>query len=191
MSADSLSLRVHHITPEAEGILSYELVPVDGAPLPPFEAGSHLEVQVPGGFSRPYSLCNAPHETHRYVIAVQKDTSGRGGSRAMHEQVRVGDVLTARAPRCDFPLMYARQYVLVAGGIGITPLLSMAHELARQGAAWHLHYLTRSPERTAFRALLATAPFASHVTLHHSGAPAGAPLSILRNGSCRRLSSCP
>ncbi|MFY0572332.1 PDR/VanB family oxidoreductase [Archangium lansingense] len=169
MAQDSLSLCVQRITPEAEGILSYELVPAEGGSLPPFEAGSHLDVHVPGGFLRQYSLCNDSAETHRYLIAVQRDAKGRGGSRAMHERVRVGEVLTTSLPRCDFPLLYARSYVLVAGGIGITPMLSMAWQLERQGANWHLHYCTRSPERTAFRELLASPAFASHVTFHHDG----------------------
>ncbi|MCY1082870.1 PDR/VanB family oxidoreductase [Archangium lansingense] len=169
MAQDSLSLRVQRITPEAEGILSYELVPAEGGSLPPFEAGSHLDVHVPGGFLRQYSLCNDSAETHRYLIAVQRDAKGRGGSRAMHERVRVGEVLTTSLPRCDFPLLYARSYVLVAGGIGITPMLSMAWQLERQGANWHLHYCTRSPERTAFRELLASPAFAAHVTFHHDG----------------------
>lgn len=194
MSPDSLRLRVNHITPEAEGILSYELVPGEGGTLPPFEAGSYLDVQVPGGFSRPYSLCNAPHETHRYVIAVQKDARGRGGSQAMHERVRVGDVLTVRPPRCDFPLLYARGYMLVAGGIGITPLLSMAHALQARGAPWHLHYLTRSPERTAFRELLTSPEFAPNVTLHHGGGDPARRLDLkallTRRGGGVRLYCC-
>ncbi|MBM7112857.1 PDR/VanB family oxidoreductase [Archangium primigenium] len=173
MSQDTLRLRVHRITSEAEGIRSYELVSPDGAALPAFEAGAHVDVQVPGGFTRQYSLCNDPAERHRYVIAVQKDAGGRGGSRAMHEQVHEGDELTVGPPRCAFPLMYARGYVLVGGGIGITPLVSMAHALQRQGAPWHLHYCTRSPERTAFRELLTSPAFAGHVTLHHDlGDPA-------------------
>ncbi|ATB29421.1 PDR/VanB family oxidoreductase [Melittangium boletus] len=173
MSQDSLRLRVQRIAPEAEGILSYELVSPEGGALPAFEAGAHLDVQVPGGLTRQYSLCNDPAETHRYVIAVQKDAGGRGGSRAMHEQVREGDELTVSPPRCSFPLLYARGYVLVAGGIGITPLLSMARALQRQDAPWHLHYCTRSPERTAFRELLTSPAFAHNVTLHHdNGDPA-------------------
>ncbi|QRN98102.1 ferredoxin reductase [Archangium violaceum] len=169
MATDTLRLRVRRITPEAEGIFSYELVASNGGRLPPFEAGSHLDVHVPGGFLRQYSLCNDPEDTHhRYVIAVQRDDHGRGGSRAMHELVREGDVLTTSFPHCDFPLLYARRYVLVAGGIGITPLLSMAYALRRQHIPWHLHYCTRSPERTAFRARLSSA-FAGHVTLHHDG----------------------
>jgi vanillate O-demethylase ferredoxin subunit len=169
VAEDSLSLRVQRITLEAEGIRSYELVPADGGSLPPFEPGSHLDVHVPGGFMRQYSLCNDSSETHRYLIAVQRDANGRGGSQAMHDRVREGDVLTTRLPRCDFPLMYARSYVLVAGGIGITPMISMAWQLQRQGSPWHLHYCTRSPERTAFRELLASPAFAGHVTFHHDG----------------------
>ncbi len=169
MATDTLRLRVERITPEAEDILSYELVSEDGGPLPPFEAGSHLDVHVPGGFLRQYSLCNDPEETHRYLIAVQRDSRGRGGSRAMHEQVHPGAVLTTRPPRNDFPLLHARGYVLVAGGIGITPLLSMARTLRRRGAKWHLYFCTRSPERTAFRELLSSPDFAGHVTFHHDG----------------------
>ncbi len=169
MRHDRLRLRVQRITPEAEGIQSYALVSPEGAALPAFEPGAHLDVHVPGGLVRQYSLCNDSAQTHRYVIAVQREPGGRGGSRALHEQVREGDVLTVHPPRCDFPLLHARGYVLVAGGIGITPLLSMAHALVRQGVPWHLHYCTRSPERTAFRALLGSPALAPHVTLHHDG----------------------
>ncbi|HSP80342.1 MAG TPA: PDR/VanB family oxidoreductase, partial [Myxococcaceae bacterium] len=166
---DNLHLRVERITPEAEGILSYELVSADDAPLPSFEPGAHLEVQVPGGQVRQYSLCGDPEERSRYRLAVQLEPQGRGGSRAMQERVSPGDVLTTSLPRNDFPLLYARGYVLVAGGIGITPLLAMAHALRRQGARWSLHYCTRSPERTAFRELLASPDFAGQVTFHHDG----------------------
>jgi vanillate O-demethylase ferredoxin subunit len=169
MTTDTLQLRVERITPVAEDIRTYELVPAQGGTLPPFEAGSHLDVHIPGGLQRQYSLCNDPEERHRYVIAVQREAQGRGGSRTMHEKVHPGTVLTTSAPRNSFPLLYAQEYVLVAGGIGITPLLSMAHALKRQGARWHLHYCTRSPERTAFRELLASSGFASHVTVHHDG----------------------
>jgi vanillate monooxygenase ferredoxin subunit len=169
MTTDTLNLRVERITPVAEDIRTYELVPTKGGTLPPFEAGAHLDVHIPGGFQRQYSLCNDPQERHRYVIAVQREAQGRGGSRAMHEKVNPGTALTTSAPRNSFPLLYAQEYVLVAGGIGITPLLSMAHALKRQGARWHLYYCTRSPERTAFRELLASPDFAPHVTLHHDG----------------------
>jgi vanillate O-demethylase ferredoxin subunit len=168
---DTLRVRVASITREAEDILSYELVAEDGGALPGFEAGAHLQVSVPGpgDFVRSYSLCNDPDETHRYVIAVHLDGRGRGGSRAMHERVHVGDVLEVGAPNNNFPLLFARSYVLVAGGIGITPMLAMVRMLERTGANYTLHYCSRTPERTAFRELLSTAPFADRVRFYFDG----------------------
>jgi vanillate O-demethylase ferredoxin subunit len=166
---ETLRVRVARISREAEDILSYELVPTGDGPLPAFEAGAHLDVHVPGGFVRQYSLCNDAEETHRYVIAVQRDARGRGGSEAMHAGVREGDTLTISPPRNNFPLHFARSYVLVAGGIGITPLLAMARVLQRTGADWRLTYCTRSPERTAFLPLLTSEPFAGRVQVHHDG----------------------
>ncbi|XXF77849.1 PDR/VanB family oxidoreductase [Myxococcaceae bacterium GXIMD 01537] len=173
MANDTLRVRVGRISREAEGIQSYEFVSVDGGTLPPFEPGAHLDIHVPGGFVRQYSLCNDAAETHRYVIAAQREPSGRGGSRALHERVREGDTLLTSPPRNHFPLHFARSYVLVAGGIGITPLLAMTRVLQRTGADWHLHYCTRSPERTAFLAELSAPPFAGRVHVHHDeGDPA-------------------
>ncbi|MBE4746612.1 oxidoreductase [Corallococcus sp. ZKHCc1 1396] len=170
MTTKTLRLRVARITREAEGILSYELTSEDGGALPDFEAGAHLDVQVPTLHGlRQYSLCNDPGETHRYVITVQRDANGRGGSRAMHDHVREGDVLTVSEPVNDFPLLYARSYVLIAGGIGVTPLLAMARVLERTGAEWVLHYCTRDEGRTAFRELLTSPSFAGRVHLHHDG----------------------
>ncbi|WP_342377336.1 PDR/VanB family oxidoreductase [Myxococcus stipitatus] len=168
---DALRVRVARIAGEAEDVLSYELVAEEGGALPSFEPGAHVDVRVPGRESvlRSYSLCNDAEETHRYVIAVQRDARGRGGSRAMHERVREGDVLVVSAPRNDFPLLFARSYVLVAGGIGITPLLSMARQLQRTGADYTLYYCARAPERAAFHALLSTAPFADRVRFHFDG----------------------
>src|SRR5690554_2301664 len=87
----SLSLLVRQITYQAIGINSYELTHPEGEDLPPFTAGSHIDVKIPGGFTRQYSICNDPSERHRYVIAVLKDSYGRGGSCAMHENVKVQD----------------------------------------------------------------------------------------------------
>ncbi|WP_240356394.1 MULTISPECIES: PDR/VanB family oxidoreductase [Myxococcus] len=168
---DAQRVRVARISSEAEDVLSYELVAEEGGALPPFEPGAHLDVRVPGKDSvlRSYSLCNDAEETHRYVIAVQKDARGRGGSRAMHERVREGDVLVVSPPRNDFPLLFARSYVLVAGGIGITPLLAMARQLQRTGANYVLYYCVRTPERAAFRELLSASPFADRVRFHFDG----------------------
>lgn len=167
-------MRVARVTREAEDINAYELVPADGGELPAWEPGSHLDVALPGGMVRPYSLCNAPSERHRYVIAVQREANGRGGSRAMHEQVREGTVLAVSLPRNAFRLQPRDATgpdfsVLVAGGIGITPLLAMARALRAQGRPFVLHYCTRGPERTAFRELLTSPEWAPDVKVHHDG----------------------
>ncbi|WP_426755814.1 PDR/VanB family oxidoreductase [Myxococcus sp. Y35] len=171
MVDDILRVRVARIAREAEDILSYELVAAEGGALPAFEAGAHLEVRVPGpgDFRREYSLCNDPAETHRYVITVARDAKGRGGSAAMHERVHEGDELEVRAPRNNFPLLFARSYVLVAGGIGITPLLAMARTLERTGANYTLYYCAREPGRAAYRELLSQAPFAERVRFSFDG----------------------
>jgi vanillate O-demethylase ferredoxin subunit len=136
---------------EAQGIYSYELARADGAPLPAFGAGSHIDVYLPGGIVRQYSLCNDDQETHRYRIAVLRDPASRGGSIAMHEQVQAGDTLTISAPRNHFPLVASPFSLLLAGGIGITPLLCMAQRLAASNHDFRLHYCTRSLSRTAFK----------------------------------------
>ncbi|MCE9671750.1 PDR/VanB family oxidoreductase [Myxococcus stipitatus] len=168
---DVLRVRVARISQEAKGIRSFELVGEEAGALPAFEAGAHLDVRVPGPETslRSYSLCNDPEETHRYVIAVQREEHGRGGSRAMHEHVREGDVLVVSPPRNDFPLLFARSYVLVAGGIGITPLLAMARQLERTGANYRLYCCVREPARAAFREALSSPPFKDKVLFHFDG----------------------
>jgi vanillate O-demethylase ferredoxin subunit len=149
---------------EAEGICSFELARADGAPLPAFSAGAHIDVHLPGGLVRQYSLCNDDRETHRYRIAVLRDPASRGGSIAVHEQVQEGDTLTISAPRNHFPLVAAPFSLLLAGGIGITPLLCMAQRLAATGQDFRLHYCTRSLARTAFRDSVAA--FGERARLH-------------------------
>ena len=170
MSTELLEVRVERRANEAEDICSYELVSVDGAQLPAFTAGAHIDVHVAPGIVRQYSLCNPPHERHRYVIGVLRDPSSRGGSRAMHDQIQAGAKLTISAPRNHFPLVDAPRSLLLAGGIGVTPLLAMAETLSAQGAPFELHYCTRSPERTAFRDRILSAPYAAQVRFHHDSA---------------------
>ncbi len=173
MSATGFSVQVARKTVEAEGICSFELVRTDGQPLPAFAAGSHIDVEIPGGITRQYSLCNDPAETHRYLIAVLRDAGSRGGSVAMHDRVNEGDVLSISAPKNHFSLAHdAKSHLLLAGGIGVTPLLCMAERLARLGAAFEMHYCTRSEARTAFLQRIGTASFASNVSVHFDdGAP--------------------
>ncbi|TWC68171.1 PDR/VanB family oxidoreductase [Herbaspirillum sp. SJZ099] len=168
-----LQVRVTARREEAEGIVSLELAAADGKPLPPFTAGSHIDVHLPGGLVRQYSLCNPPHESHRYQIGVLRDPNSRGGSAAVHEAVRLGDVISISEPRNHFPLAQARRTLLLAGGIGVTPILCMAERLAAANAEFEMHYCTRSPGRTAFRERIAQSAFAGRVVYHHDdGEPA-------------------
>ena len=174
----TIEVRVAAKVCEADGICSYELVPLDGAPLPPFEAGAHIDVHVGDKHIRQYSLCNAPHETHRYLIGVLRDPGSRGGSLSMHENVDAGSVLTIGAPRNHFPLVDAARTLLIAGGIGVTPILAMAEALAAKGAAFEMHYCARSPERTAFRERIAASGFSRQVHFHYDSGAAAQKLDL-------------
>jgi vanillate O-demethylase ferredoxin subunit len=170
-NASTLAVRVARKIDEAQDICSFELVAVDGGPLPAFTAGAHVDVQLPGGISRSYSLCNDPQETQRYLLGVLRDPASRGGSRAMHDTVQEGDVLQISAPKNHFPLAPgAQRSLLLAGGIGVTPLLAMAEQLAHAQADFELHYCSRSAQRTAFRERLAASAFADKVEFHFDDA---------------------
>ena len=174
MNAPStLRVRVARKTVEALDICSFELISVDGKPLPAFSAGSHVDVQVPGSTTRQYSLCNDPAESHRYLIGVLKDPGSRGGSKAMHDKVKEGDTLEISAPKNHFALAHeAKHHVLLAGGIGVTPILCMAERLAVMGGSFEMHYCTRSKERTAFVERIAKSGYAAKVAHHYDdGAP--------------------
>lgn len=148
----NLSLAVRQIRFEASGINSYELVDPEGGALPPFTAGAHIDIHLPNGIVRQYSLCNSPMERHRYVIAVLRDEKGRGGSKALHDLVRVQDIVTVSQPRNNFKLVpEAKKVLLLAGGIGMTPLKSMAHALEAAGVPFELHYCARNAGCVAFR----------------------------------------
>jgi vanillate O-demethylase ferredoxin subunit len=162
--------RKEALTPD---ISLFELVGADGAPLPLFSAGSHVDVLLPGGLTRQYSLCNDPGEFHRYQIAVLKDAQGRGGSRAMHETVHEGGTLSISAPKNHFMLAHgAKKSLLLAGGIGITPLLCMAERLFAIEQPFEMHYCTRSSDRTAFRERIVQSRYASAVQFHFDDAAA-------------------
>ena len=170
----TLSVRVAAKKAEAQDICSFELVEVSGRGLPAFSAGSHVDIHLGDGLTRQYSLCNDPAESHRYLIAVLRDPATRGGSLAMHDRVQVGDLLQISAPKNHFALAHdAQRHLLLAGGIGVTPILCMAERLAATGAEFEMHYCTRSLERTAFAGRIAAAPFAPRVQLHYDDGPAG------------------
>ncbi|MCW5652189.1 PDR/VanB family oxidoreductase [Hydrogenophaga sp.] len=166
--SDRLSLRVVRREPLAGRIVALTLASADGNALPPFEAGAHIDVLTPSGHTRQYSLCNAPDTaTQVYRIAVQEEAESRGGSRAMCRDVREGDLLEVGAPRNLFPLAPGtRRAILLAGGIGITPLLAMAHALHQAGIDFVLHHACRSRPAGAFVEELLAASFAERVRLH-------------------------
>jgi len=146
-----MQVRVKRISYEAESINSYELVALAGGELVPFTAGSHLDLHLPNGMIRSYSLVNDQSERSRYVIAVNNDAASRGGSRFIHETLRAGDVITISHPRNNFALQEnARHSVLIAGGIGITPLVSMIRRLEALGRSWELFYAARTRFTAAF-----------------------------------------
>jgi len=178
-TADTLRVLVAAKTQEAQDICTFELVAADGSQLPAFTAGSHIDVHIPGGLTRQYSLCNAPQETHRYVIGVLRDAASRGGSVAMHDAVQAGSELQISQPKNHFELASeATRSLLLAGGIGVTPLLSMAEALSAQGAPFDMHYCSRSKERTAFVERIEGAPFSAQVQLHFDDGDAAQKLDI-------------
>jgi vanillate O-demethylase ferredoxin subunit len=167
MSATTFRVAVARKAVAATDICTFELVSTDDTPLPAFSAGSHIDVTLPGGITRQYSLCNSPAESHRYLIGVLKDASSRGGSKAMHEVVKEGDLLTISAPRNHFSLAHdAQRHLLLAGGIGVTPILCMAERLAVMGTDFEMHYAARSRERMAFIERIQDSAFADKVALH-------------------------
>jgi phthalate 4,5-dioxygenase reductase subunit len=170
-----MPLAIARVTDAAQGIRSFELSSPDGAELPEFTPGSHVTVRVPNGELRKYSLCNDPAERHRYVITVKRDDVGRGGSISLVDGARVGDTLPTSLPDNAFPLVAnAKRYIFIAGGIGITPILSMIRSFGElPPAPWKLYYLGRTPETTAFIDELAAPEWRGNVTIHHDqGDPA-------------------
>ena len=147
----SLQLVLRQLRLEAQDVVSYEFTSADGTALPSFTAGAHIDLHLPGGRVRSYSLVNDPAERHRYVIAVDRAPESRGGSSWMHATPRPGDRFTAGEPVNDFPLYEdAPLAIFIAGGIGITPFVSMAARLKHLGRHWRLHYAARSPQRAAY-----------------------------------------
>jgi vanillate monooxygenase ferredoxin subunit len=176
--APPLTVRVASKRDEALDICSLELKSEYGR-LPAFTAGAHLDVHLPNGLVRQYSLCNAPTDHDRYVIAVLRDPASRGGSQAVHEAVAEGSTLQISAPKKHFPLAEAApHHLLMAGGIGSTPMLAMAETLTASGQSFELHYATRSRERTAFVERLANTPYASRVMHHFDDGDASQKLDI-------------
>lgn len=164
-----LQVRVAATRPEAERVRSYVLEGTEDA-LPGFAPGAHIDVHLPSGLVRQYSLIGGTGAGNSYHIAVLRELNGRGGSVEFHDRIECGSQLQISRPRNNFPLATAtKRHVLIAGGIGVTPILSMMRALIEQGADWHLHYCIKDAASGAFLELLASPPFATRTTLHMDG----------------------
>jgi phthalate 4,5-dioxygenase reductase subunit len=174
-SDTQMPLRIVEIADVADGIRSFELAQPDGSDLPPFTPGSHVRVQTPSGQLRKYSLCNDPAERHRYLIAVKREDGGQGGSLSMHTDLKVGDTLPTSVPENAFALLEnARGYTFIAGGIGITPILSMIRSFGElPPAPWKLYYLGRSEDTMAFLSELRAPELRRNVVVHTDGGQPG------------------
>jgi ferredoxin-NADP reductase len=149
-SSRGLTVRVTARKQIAEGIVLVDLAHPSGARLPDWTPGAHVDLLLPDGRTRQYSLCGDRWDAYRYRIGVLRVPDGRGGSAWVHDRLRVGDTVDLGGPRNNFPLVPARRYLFVAGGIGITPLLPMIHQADLVGADWHLVYAGRRRATMAF-----------------------------------------
>ncbi len=185
MTSERLTLKIADRFEEPGNILRLRLARADGAPLKPFDAGAHLDLRLKDGsldLWRQYSLCSDPAETGFYEIGVLLDPKTRGGSAAVHRLARPDVAFEVEGPRNHFPLAEeAEQTVLFGGGIGITPMLAMARRLHALGRDFVLHYCTRSEGVTAFRAMIAAAPWADRVVFHFDDQPAEQRLDLARD----------
>ena len=146
---ESLDLVVTSVRLEADDVISVVFADPAGGHLPAWRPGAHLEVVLPSGLVRQYSLCGSPGNRSEYRIAVLREANGRGGSRELHDRGLVGKRLKVNAPRNHFELVPSSRYVFVAGGIGITPILAMVRSL-RSSVPWSLHYGGRTRASMAF-----------------------------------------
>ena len=168
MNTETIDVVVRQAALQGQNVAVFSLEDASGRPLPAFSAGAHVDLHLPGGLVRPYSLCGDPADTRAYRLGVLKDPASRGGSVAVHQHLlSEGTRLAISAPRNHFPLdESAAHSVLVGGGIGITPMLAMAARLHATGASFELHYCVRKRSQAAFLDELAAAPWAAQVTVH-------------------------
>jgi ferredoxin-NADP reductase len=145
-----ITLRVRRRAEIAVNALLLELESASGEVLPEWPPGAHLDIHLPSGLTRQYSLCGAREDRSTYVVVVLREPHGRGGSEEIYRELGVGTEFISSTPRDHFRLVDASEYVLIAGGIGITPIKAMVDELRARGARWRLHYGGRSREHMAF-----------------------------------------
>lgn len=169
MTTETIDVVVRRREMQGPSVVVLDLAPAVGNALPAFEAGAHVDVHLGDGLVRQYSLCGDPADSTHYRLGVLRDPSSRGGSEAVHSRLVEGATLRIGVPRNHFPLvMDARHSILVGGGIGVTPMLAMAHALHRAGRMFELHYCARSRSGSGFLRELDGAPFADRVHYHFS-----------------------
>ena len=177
MSMQDLDVQIAEVSRAARDIVVLELRPCDGGSLPAFTAGAHIDVHLAAGVTRSYSLLNAQEEVHRYVIAVHRSPTSRGGSAYVHDHLQTGMRLRISAPRNHFALdESAAHSEFIAGGIGITPIFSMIQRLQALGRGWRLHYCARTADHAALRKELAA--FGDHVLFNFDQEPGGRMLDL-------------
>lgn len=178
-TSDTHRVKVSRVTQEAEDIRSFELRPIDGGRLPRFEAGAHVDVYIGTRYVRQYSLCNNPAEVDRYEIAVLNDRNGRGGSTALFELFVEGHELEISSPRNHFSVAADADHVLlIGGGIGITPLLSMAEQLHATDRSFELVYRSKCPEKAGFVDRITAAPWVDRTQIYLSSEHAQHPFDL-------------
>jgi ferredoxin-NADP reductase len=152
LSGEIVKTRVHvaSIDRQADGVVSLQLRSEDGCSLPGWAPGAHIEIELGGGLVRHYSLCGSPDDSSNWRIAVFREPASRGGSKALHEGVRQGDVISVKGLRNNFALAESDRYLFIAGGIGVTPILPMVREVAARGKPWSLTYGGRTRTSMAF-----------------------------------------
>ncbi len=171
-AGEPLLLRLTAIRYATPDIHLFEFCDPAGHALPAFTAGAHIDVHLPNGWARPYSLCNDPQETHRYVTGIKRDAAGRGGSRLIHDQFKVGQLVPVSLPRNHFALHEGAPHsVLIAGGIGITPVACMVHRLRHLGASFEVHYSVKQRHEAALLDALTGPELHLHVDVEHGGQP--------------------
>ncbi|NLQ18189.1 oxidoreductase [Marinomonas sp. M1K-6] len=171
---------VRNVVTEAQGVVRLVLGSEDGSALPAFEAGAHIDLHLPSGLTRQYSLCRLPADAQYYEIAVLKDPQSRGGSAEVH-RVKIGDALSVSAPKNHFPLMQTKRHsLLIAGGIGVTPMLPMAQQLQKVGLPFDFHYCAKSPETAAFSNALENSSFADKMHFHYSQVASSGRMDVTR-----------
>jgi len=183
MMPGDIPVRVRQMRREADSVVSVELDTLDGQKLPPAAPGAHVDVQLGPSIRRSYSLTEAISASPRLTIAIHRDPASRGGSAYVHDVLRVGQQTWISAPKNNFPLQGdADRSILIAGGIGITPILAMVRHLTANGRIWQLFYAARTASAAAFKdelkALAAKAGSKASLVFHFDDAAGGAPLNI-------------